>query len=373
MTPEGHLNVTNSMFVNNTAANNGGALFMQQNVSATLSNCSFESNRGGRGGAICFFNFENSHVNKSTLSVDSSFLSENQATNRGGAIFLNGTLASISNSELCNNTSPVGGALSIQGNAAKLFLSDTKVRFNQNGAQINQLDRGGAIHVRSITLMQAKNTDFIGNHGGYGGALVFTQAKGDFQNCSFQENVASYDGGGMFLGPISTMTLTNSTFTGNIAKRNGGALALRDSDCFIQNCRFKSNTAVNGGAFMMESVNTDISVRLFGSSFAQNEAVSGHVYRIHTEVPNHFTAKFNTLNTTVSLNGIIVEYDKNVRQRVDPNIFFVGNSSIIEENNQFASGTCTIGYEKRQWGFHFLLLRCLLQLYFEKSFAEAFS
>ena len=207
----GPVSVYNSQFVDNTATNNGGAFFVEV-AGAHVTDSSFTNNSTlvaeiinddnvGNGGAIWL----NGDTTLTNVTVDG-----NQATNRGGGLFL-----------------PAGSSIITISNSI----------FSDNSALGSEIfgDGGGAVHVTNRTLLLQAN-QFVGNEAlPAGGGAIYTVGTITETNGLFQNNQALF-GGGIYAG--------NSTLTTHFSAT-----------------QFISNTAVNtgGGAFMAgPSVYTDV-------------------------------------------------------------------------------------------------------------------
>src|SRR5262249_22781402 len=100
--------------------------------------------------------------------------------------------------------------------------------------------------------VHATDCQFVDNHGARG-AGVFDDGDSnpsDYDNCRFEHNVASSEGGGMWLIG-SQMTLRTCTFTGNEAGGTGGGfMAVASDPVTLESCEFTGNRSsqIAGGA-----------------------------------------------------------------------------------------------------------------------------
>ncbi len=185
----GTLNVTNSLFLNNVAVTNGGAIFTGASGTTTsIVNTLIQGNAAQSGGGI-----EDAGT---TLTLSNVTLNANHAVgNNGGS---DGDGGGLDNQ--------AGGNVTINNS---LFLSNTAVN-------------GTASSDSSGLLANPSSTTFDGDGGG-----IF-QSLGNLTvtNSQFTANIASVDGGGiLFLG--QTLTISGVTFNNNQASSDaGGALAL---------------------------------------------------------------------------------------------------------------------------------------------------
>ena len=209
--------VLDSIFVNNTAAKRGGAVFLQAGSTENCYNTTFKYSSfinniaGTNGGAIDW------NKGASDGTVEYCTFENNIANRSAGAIFWNGHNGTIRHSNFTNNMAKgIAWAISVRGE---------------------------------------------NNTGGDGGAVMWSGAVGDVIDCIFINNTAAKRGGGVFLqaGILSNGTLencsdtsfTDSRFENNIAGTNGGAIDWNEGahKGMVNNVEFINNTAGrNGGA-----------------------------------------------------------------------------------------------------------------------------
>ena len=88
-------------------------------------------------------------------------------------------------------------------------------------------------------------------------------------NCTFSNNSASDEGGGMYNSWYSSPVLTNCTFSNNSASRSGGGMYNGSSDPVLTNCTFSGNRAYSSGGGMH---NDSSSPTLTNCTFSNNSA-----------------------------------------------------------------------------------------------------
>ncbi len=218
----GTVSLSNSTFSSNSASRVGGAIFSGDRL--TVSSSTFERNntpvatgRGGRLGGAIFARGNIAEINDSNFSMNSA--------NSGGAVFLFASSNSISNSTFVNNYAMFGGAISGDVRTATggiVVISDTT--FEQNSSA----SRGGAIDARG-SLSVAAST-FSANGSEFGGAIGLSyQSAGDtvrLENSTFSGNTATIDGGAVFAyGDSFELSLRHTTLVGNSATSSGGIFA----------------------------------------------------------------------------------------------------------------------------------------------------
>jgi hypothetical protein len=166
----------------------------------------------------------------------------------GGALYAQGGIVTIRNSQFVGNRGGNGGAI---GNLqARFTIEDTLFSGNTTNAHVGDGGNGGAIYI----------------DGSGGGALVVRRSR-------FENNVATWIGGAFhtYLYANGTgMTIEDSTFQGNRTERNGGAIYHQNGTLTIARSTFASNTTrgQGGALWLLEASTTSIS----NSTFSGNSA-----------------------------------------------------------------------------------------------------
>lgn len=165
---------------------------------------------------------------------------------------------------------------------------DDTITFSNLTLQGGLADRGGAIIVQTLSpyaisdALVIDDVNFIGNEarGDYsarGGAVYADRLRGvSISNSTFTGNVSVGYGGAMYVNRSADLTITNSTFRGNSVSgvTGGGALSsVTTGTASIESSVFDGNSsdASAGGAALMWGNAIDVS----GSTFTGNTASAG--------------------------------------------------------------------------------------------------
>ena len=338
------LDIIDSEFRGNIAAQNGGAIYStfydSENVkdSVYIEDNEFVANTAVNGGAIYNEGLADRSDNVAAMKVIDSEFVGNIVTNYGGAIY-NGSKLVLEDSDFSKNDAYVGGAMFLAKG------SDTTIKNSKFDS--NTADFGGAVYTSTaIKNVDISDSEFTNNSAlGAGAAGVFY--KGTLNNVLFSGNKATDatdDGAGaLFLGALSQVQLNNVDFVNNTSAAMGGAIAMRgvhegnnkDAKLDIIGGSFTGNTAATeGGAIFStfyDSENVKDSVYIKGTEFTKNSAERGGA--IYTEGKADLGgglasmkiegAKF-TENTAIAEGGAI----HNLSTLTIENSDFSGNKSI---------------------------------------------
>jgi hypothetical protein len=164
---------------------------------------------------------------------------------------------------------PPGKNLTIDGAAApglRISGNNSSRVFSVNA----NVDTRTSFFLKNLHIINAKTNE-------YGGAIKTTdEVSVTVDKVQFTNNVADKGGGAMFLGWNSSLTVTNSKFTGNKAtagndERGAGAIAfVSPKNLIVRNSDFTNNKGINGGA--INSLNGKLTIE--NSRFIGNDTTA---------------------------------------------------------------------------------------------------
>lgn len=158
----------------------------------------------------------------------------NSTTGDGGAILVYNSSATIEGCLFEGNTAANGGAIRIGGTTEKLSVTIKDCDFKNNEAT-DASNGGGAISKVQAIALNATGCTFDGNKAVYGGALFINTTKDVVaENCAFANNVATTNGGAVYMHANCSDTVT------------------------INRCKMYLNTAVDGAAIYEGAANYSI-------------------------------------------------------------------------------------------------------------------
>ncbi len=281
---DGLVTINDSTFVNNVAAY-GGAIDNDPTATTIIIGSTFTTNHADfNGGAI--------HNDGGTLTVSSTAFTTNMADDYGGGIDNDEGDVTLNASTFTSNSSDGGGAIRNDGT----LTINAGSAFNTNAA--NNLGWGGAIYNKSGTTLIINASSFDGNTsndtGGairnqgdltvnagssfdgnsaveYGGAIYNTGGTVDLTGVQITNNIAtSKDAGGVYVNSSGSLTITDSTLSGNDSGRRGGGI-WSGGGVTLTDVHITNNTAVVEGGGVYGSSGATIS--------AGNSCISGNSSR----------------------------------------------------------------------------------------------
>ena len=298
--------VSQCEFTNNSAYmhEGGGAIYMINPSTATISQSEFTGNKARLGGAIYLIGAPTDTATQPTVSILQCVLTNNSADFFGGAIYMNaGVSATVSESEFSGNSA-------IDNNGGAIYATDSST---------------------SVTVSQSK---FAGNSAGvYGGAIDVNEAFLTVSECVFTDNM-TVEGGGA-IGCVGNTTVSQSVFTHNKADR-GAAVRTWGGPLTVTNSTITRNTANIDGGGIFNFKNGNGTTTLFNTIVTANS--SPDIFRESGTIQGH-----NNLTSPFDWDGDSGNnfvYDPNLPLFVDAangDYRLARNSQAIDRgNNQYA-------------------------------------
>ncbi|WP_296878470.1 Ig-like domain repeat protein [uncultured Methanobrevibacter sp.] len=307
--------ISNSEFTNNTAKRSAGAVYWFGTY-GTIKDSNFTNNKalglveakdsygnltyGGYGGAIMWTGANGTVSNCRFISNEAEYNAARTSGGRGGAIYLQGSLAGNCTNTTFNSCTFISNIAGTNGGAIDWHEGATdgnilKSVFKNNIAEAN----GGAVYWRGHNG-EIKDSNFTNNtakalrNGSYGnmgdgGAILWAGINGTVDNCRFIDNVATHNtikndtgrGGAVYLQSCNhgddNTTFINSYFLNNTAGANGGAIdwSAGAKHGYVGNSTFINNTAKrSGGAIHWSGHYGDIISSTFTNNTATGDVIS---------------------------------------------------------------------------------------------------
>lgn len=209
---EGQLTVVGGEFSDNSAEE-GGAISVSLSDDLSITNAAFLGNEAsvGDGGAI---GVQFGDIGSGSVLVDNSMFDRNSAAEDGGAVRLRGAEIGAFRSITATNNAAggQGGAISVE--SSSMTLSNSSLLDNTAGGSGGAVS-GEAVFVYSSTLAR--------NQSGLDGGAVFARDSVVVSDSTLSVNSAS-GSGGAFAGIGSSDSLNHVTVTGNRAGVSGGGI-----------------------------------------------------------------------------------------------------------------------------------------------------
>ncbi len=252
--------ISESRLVNNNATNGGAVSIdypLDDGINAKITGSYFENNTASDDGGAIYWN------RGKTVTVDKSTFVDNTAT-RGGALFANEESGTVKNSNFTSNEAILGGAAYLNSN--DVTVTDTD--FTENIAI-----QGGAVYIGDKNN-NIVNSNFINNNATY--ALKVNRAK----------NGNKTKGGAVYVGGENTV-IEDSTFINNTAVTNrpyndmgndpamsddafGGGVYIQSDNVKMASNQFNDNVACNGSAVYANATGVSFNA----DTFLKNQAWS---------------------------------------------------------------------------------------------------
>jgi hypothetical protein len=199
----------------------------------------------------------------------------------GGAISSQGSLL-IDNSHLLYNTT---GSMAVSGGA---ILSIGPLTITNSELAYNTAGNGGALYPRwSAAVTNISNSNFHDNQatnnsgGGWGGAmLAWDGAPVTITRSTFTSNSAFSFGGALYIYANSTLALSNSALSYNIAQKGGAIYVAGSAD--ISDTSMSNNHAFFYGAGLYNDGVVNLSRVTFSANWVSRDGAGGGIFNAGT-------------------------------------------------------------------------------------------
>ncbi|MEM8639002.1 MAG: DUF4347 domain-containing protein [Cyanobacteria bacterium P01_G01_bin.54] len=204
---DAYVRVNNSVIFNNSATREGGFLWADDFSDIVITNSTISGNSARDGGAIHADDFDSTNV-----TVINSTLSNNYATQEGGAIFIgsNGVVNVINSTLSGNSVGQEGGAI-YGDNDVIVNITNSTLSGNSAGRE------GGAIYVDDLgSIVNVINSTISGNTSATnGGGIYADRAPVNLINSTVAFNSAGGDGGGIYVRQTYSHSIFNTIISNN--------------------------------------------------------------------------------------------------------------------------------------------------------------
>ena len=236
--------INGSYFLNNRASQ-GGAINVQQNVNALITNSRLERNfiYGGLGGGIMALEFVKIKIRETNFTY-------NNASGRGGALFIDSqSECHVARCVFYSNTA------STSGGAVGVYLKSSLHVEYSNFTNNNSSD-GGAIRIQEKSKLQTRMCSYWKNVAEQtGGAIKLDKnSTAVIESCRLLENHGIY-GGAIHLSSLQWVSVKHTLLLQNVASGDGGAISISDgANVAINNITCVGNHCPIGGCLFIQSV-----------------------------------------------------------------------------------------------------------------------
>ena len=338
--------------------NNGAAIVVTdtgKDITGAITGSNFTNNKAQYGGAI--------YICEGNIAISDSLFENNSADVEGGAIdidsAINNPVVTVENSKFVNNTPQaihnskelhlgietftdlqnaidlVDGILTLDSDIAMTddeaanfvngVIINKNIRIDGKGHTIDAKNLGRIFKINNWCDVTLTNVTLTNGNATVGGA-IYNFGNLDLVHVNFVNNTAKY--GGAIMNYAYGLVLDDSTFTNNTAKI-GGAI-YNSEDCFVVgNSTFTNNTAKIGGAIY----NYGIGFVIGNSTFVNNSAADG-AGAIMNGGRGFVIGNSTFTNNTAKIGGAIYNYGIG---------FVVGNSTFANNTAEDAGAVYNKG------------------------------
>ncbi len=261
--------INKCMFYNNTAgclSCEGGALYVVNTSTVVINQSSFEKNTATSDAGAISIQESHATISNSHFFLNSAVSTENSS---GGAIYSHTSNLNIFRSIFVGNIAIYGGALSALDSNVTIIQSTYMYNRGAFGGALSALDSnvmilqstymnnggafGGALSAldSNVTIIQ---TTYTNNRGGFGGAIYIHSGYAYIEQGHHSDNIAQIYGGVIFAN--NSMVISNSSsFTRNSGEIAGGVIGAQQNTIISETeSTHNRNTAPIGGVIFADTI-----------------------------------------------------------------------------------------------------------------------
>jgi hypothetical protein len=216
-------------FTSNDADTLGGGAYVHNSI-ATLTNCAFNTNAtGADGGGL------NVNNDATATLTDCTFTGNSSANAGGGATVISASADAV----FTNCTFEANSAVQAGGVSLNLATAEfTNCDFIDNTATFNGTTSGGGVQAQGVASLTLSACEFIGNDAAFGGGVQFIVFTGSatISACAFEDNDATIDGGAIHSGFGGTPQIEDASFCGNTPNHVVGSWTNLGGNTFVGFC-----------------------------------------------------------------------------------------------------------------------------------------
>ena len=257
-------------------------------ASVTISGVTITRGRAYDGGGIGVWG------PSSKLSLSDSTISDNASTNNGAGLYISNSKAGLENVTFSSNSANgSGGAIYIVGKGSALTIHKGSLTNNVsiNGGGLYCSNAGGVrIEDSSVNSNIATgNTRVAG-----GGGIYNYRCSISLNRVTFDQNRAEKRGGAVFNSSGASLSVVDSTFSGNVATREDGGAIYSNGTLNVQTASLSANTA-NFGSALYDGGSATLSLVTVSGNDART-AEGAAIY-------HNSTLELTIRNSTIANNG----------------------------------------------------------------------
>lgn len=300
----------------NTAVGKGGAIYHNSNktnITTELIGCYLDGNKqtgstDEYGGGAVF-------LKTGKISMTGGAMNGNEAYEAGALKISSGAIFSAENTAFNGNK-----ALNVSGGAINNNGSLTLTGCTLNGNNAAGVG-GGLYQYASGKTATVTDTDINGNtSAGRAGGVYVKAGTLSVSGGSISGNTSGENGGGIYSFESGAVSLTGCTLSNNVSPRFGGGIyILNGGATTFEGCKFTGNTAGTGGAvYISESTSLTLKDTTITGNRATSEA-GGVYYKDYSSTNLYVSGEVKVTGNVIEKNG----------SDVPNNIYIAGSSKVL--------------------------------------------
>ncbi len=295
------LTVNGGEISGNTAGIYGGAIYGFSGVTINIQGGTIKKNSAKRGGGLY------AYYSASTIFISGGAIEENTATLHGGGIYVSyGAVAEMSGGTIKNNTA--------KGAGGGVYYEVSKNSFTLSGGSItgnSAVGDGGGVHLSDASYMNMTGGEISNNTSRCGsGIYIYGSSTLTATGGAIKNNTATDDGGAIYRhSKAGAVSLTGVTVSGNTAGQTSGGLSFHGSATVsLTDTSITGNFAATGAGVYVNSSALTVNggVRVTGNKIKTSAGTTDEESNLYLTSGNTVTAG-STESKQTTLVGVTLE------------------------------------------------------------------
>ena len=339
-----HLVAVSSSFLNNTTPFLGAIWSM--NSVLDISHCAFSNN----------LNTTMNLLSNTTASIVNCIYENNSTPYLGGALIVNDSCVTVSQSTFLENNATAGGVAYV--NDSLLVILNCSFLRNSAASNKNEYGRGaGAIIWIQMSVLKIYESQIYNSFAALSGIIYSYESSLLIHDSMFQNNIAALYGSVLEIYKHSSLIIENSSLINNSVFHLGGSLYIdTNSTVTISNVHLIENKAIIDAVI---NAKTFSQITIFNSSFMTNR---GSVISINPDASLHMNqcVFFNNSDRaiTVTSSGAITIKNTEFSHNTGGAIYVMKSTDVFFHNCSFNDNFAFKGGALKLVNFGVRLIAC---------------
>ncbi len=265
-----NMNGANAVIENNYSSQVGAGVYVEGTF--TMNDGTIQGNNTTGNGAGVLVKPD------AVFTMSGGTITNNTTSKNGGGLFTQSTTTTITGGTIENNTATgtITDETLSDGNGGGVYVHANGILAIEDGTINNNTatGNGGGIYIATTVADATSNITggvIEANNATYGAGIYFNTSKAvAMSDVTIQNNIASQNGGGIYVYSTSSFNMTSGTITENTAVNGGGVYTDNKGIFTLKGGDVTSNTATGNGSGVYVSANNNKPFTMSGGTISEH-------------------------------------------------------------------------------------------------------